>query len=648
MMSTAYPTVATGTTPDGETAPDTATPDARLAAAFGRHVARWSHERGASAAAAHLAGRAAIRVSLATSNGHSCMALDELLTAAGADAEPRRDLAMLRTQLLACKVVGTPEAPDALPLILDDQRLYLHRYYDYECRLARTLVARNAVPRGDAIDASSPAVVALLNRLFPADAHDPDAPDWQKIAVLTALLGRLTIISGGPGTGKTTAVVNLLACLLEADPACRIALTAPTGKAAARMTEVIRQRAGHLPDTLRTRLPTESSTIHRLLGSTPHGEFRHHAGNELPIDVLIVDEASMLDLALAVHLIEAVPAHARVILLGDKDQLAAVESGAVFAELSAQPVFSPERISTLARLCGLAPYELRAAPAEASTAPAAAGGDRRGDSGLTDCVIWLRRNYRFAPDSAIGLLATDTNDGHAARALARLGQSNDPSVRWINDSGAVPSARSAQAILGGYASYLESVRHHGSDPRALAAAFARFRVLCAVRDGPWGVNALNQQISNHFRRALRHPVDPGARSEWYPGRPVMVLRNDPVLQLFNGDIGIVSPDAQGAPQAWFPDDNDGFRAIAPVRLPEHETAFSMTVHKSQGSEFEEVLLVLPAEKSRILTRELLYTAVTRARQRLRIVATEAVIADAIQTATRRVSGLTARIMRPQR
>jgi exodeoxyribonuclease V alpha subunit len=612
-------------------------PDQRLAAAFGKHVARWAREQGASAAVAGSVQRAATLVSQATSDGHSCMAIDELIDSLNAEGKTPLDPGAFRTLLMESKVVGSPQAPDSLPLILDGERLYLHRYFDYECRLASSLAARS-MDRSGAIATSTlpPNVVALLDQLFAANALEPGAADWQKIAAITALLGRLTIISGGPGTGKTTTVVNLLACLLEADPDCRIALTAPTGKAAARLTEVILQRAGHLPEALRAKLPTESSTIHRLLGSMPNGEFRHHATNELPIDVLVVDEASMLDLALAVHLIEAVPENGRIILLGDKDQLAAVESGAVFSELSAHPAFSPQRIETLSRLGGVAPQTLQAPQLDPPPMPAP-------QTSLEDSVIWLRRNYRFAAGSAIGLLAAETKDGNAARVLARLKNPSDGSLVWINDGGSVPSAESVHAILDRYASYIEAVRNNDADPHAITAAFARFRVLCAVRDGPWGVNAINEKVSIHFRRTLQHSADPGLRSEWYPGRPVMVLRNDHVLKLFNGDIGIVLPDAHGDLQVYFPDEMGGFRTIAPVRLPDHETAFAMTVHKSQGSEFDEMLLMLPADKNRVLTRELLYTAVTRARERLSIVANATVVASTIETATKRVSGLLARV-----
>jgi len=605
-------------------------PEERLASAFGQHVGRWSREQGAPAAVAEIVQRAATWVSRATSNGHSCLAVMDLIDSFDTEGVVALDVAALGALLLESRVVGVPEARDSMPLILDGERLYLHRYFDYERRLASQVAARSTQqPAGISANALSPDVLALLERLFPAAPLGSEGPDWQKIAAITALLGRITIISGGPGTGKTTTVVNLLACLLEADPDCRIALTAPTGKAAARMTEVIRQRASHLPESLRAKLPKESSTIHRLLGGNPNGEFRHHATNPLPIDVLVVDEASMLDLALAVHLIEAVAAHARIIFLGDKDQLAAVESGAMFSELSAYPRFSPQRLEALSRF-GVIP-------------PPAAGPA----GSLEDSVIWLQRNYRFAARSAIGLLAADTRDGAAKRVLERLRNPPDPSLVWINDAGSVPSADSAHAMLDGYTPYLEALRNHAEDVQAVAVAFARFRVLCAVREGSWGVNAINQRVSSHFRRTLQHPLDPGLRSDWYPGRPVMVLRNDPVLRLFNGDIGIVLPDARGDLQVYFPDESGGFRTIAPVRLPDHETAFAMTVHKSQGSEFEEVLLILPAEKSRVLSRELLYTAVTRARERLTIVADAPVLASTVETATKRLSGLLTQLRRAE-
>lgn len=603
---------------------ETTLPQRALSEGFAKHVQSWALENGAPEAVTRVVQQAAFLVSMATLEGQVCVHLDDLAESLNEDP----DLAALRGWLLESGIVGTPEARASMPLILDGHdRLYLHRYFDYECRLARCLESRGPMTGAGGI---APEVKARMNELFAANqAALGGDPDWQKIAAAMALLGNLTIISGGPGTGKTTTVVNLLACLLEQNPDYRIALAAPTGKAAARMTEAIRLRAVHLPVELQALLPTESFTIHRLLGVTQtSGVFRHHAGNLLPIDALVIDEASMLDLALAAKLFEAIPDSARIILLGDKDQLAAVESGAVFAELSADPTLSEERVEEIAGLCDIAGSAIRTPAGKMA--------------GLNDRVVWLIKNFRFASDSGIGRLATEINTGDSEGVLTRLRADESGSLTWIEDGAPAPNDESVGKILDGYANYLDTVRTDAHNCSAIMAAFGRFRTLCAVRDGARGVEAINQMVSGHFRRTLNHPLDPGERSEWYPGRPVMVLRNDYVMKLFNGDIGIVLPDDSGTLMVYFPDGEVGFRAVAPIRLPEHETAFAMTVHKSQGSEFDVVLVMLPAEHNPVLTRELVYTAVTRARERVTIASAEDVLVKAIQVATRRHSGLMAR------
>ncbi|WP_416462701.1 exodeoxyribonuclease V subunit alpha [Rubrivivax gelatinosus] len=586
------------------------TPAEALAAGLGAHVEAWSRRLGAEADDARAAGRAAEALSRATAAGHVCLMLDEL------DGEPGD----WRARLEASRVVGPAHAPGAAPLVLDaDGRLYLQRDFDHERRLAARLKAA-ARPVPGALDA---AARARLAELFAANTSTDDAPDWQRAAAALALRQRLAVISGGPGTGKTTTVVALLACLLADNPEARIALAAPTGKAAARMTEAIRGRAAQLPEAIRARLPQEASTVHRLLRAGPDGFF-HGAERPLAIDALVVDEASMLDLALARRLLDAVPAHARIVLLGDKDQLAAVESGAVFAELSADTTLTPGCRAELAAACGVSPEALQPPPA---AAPA-----------LADSVVWFRRTFRFAADSGIGRLAGLVNGGRADEALAWLGAGGDASVQWLDDRGAEPGVAVREAIAAGFAPYVEALRRDPQDAAAAMRAFDGFRVLCATRDGARGVAGVNAFAATLLRRALG--AAPGA---WYPGRPVMVRRNDYVLRLFNGDIGLALPDAQGRLDVVFPAPGGGWRRVAPARLPPHDTAFGMTVHQSQGSEFSDLLLLTPDRPLRAMTRELLYTGITRARQRVTLAGPAAALTAAVRSPTRRRSGLAARL-----
>lgn len=598
-------------------------PDQALARGFAQHLVHWAQESKAPNHTLAALAAAARATSLATASGHVCSYL------ADTAAEEKLDEDALRKALLESGMVGTPGAPGICPLILDDDgRIYLRRYFDYECRLARRLLAPSPSP-GSAIGEN---VQTLLGELFAANAERlGNRLDWQKIATALALERQITIISGGPGTGKTTTVVNVLACILGGNPGCRIRLAAPTGKAAARMLEAIRKAAAHLPEELRDLLPAESFTVHRMLGLLPDSaNFRHHASNSLPIDLLVVDEASMLDLALATKLLEAVPPSAHVILLGDKDQLAAVESGAVFSELSADPTLSKACVERLSGITGIAAARIQCAVPFKPT-------------GLPDSVVWLTENFRFAKDSGIGRFAAHVNAGEAEAAIGFLRSGADPALQWLDDANPAPATASRERIVGDMKSYLDRARTDLDNKPALFEALTGFRVLCAERDGPRGVVEINRLVSQYFRGALEHPLDPGSRSEWYPGRPVMVLRNDYVLKLFNGDMGVVLPDASGTLMVFFPDSEGGFRPVAPLRLPEHETAFATTVHKAQGSEFDKVLLLLPAKPSRVVTRELLYTAVTRSRSGVTIAGGVEVLEKAIASPTRRHSGLIARL-----
>jgi exodeoxyribonuclease V alpha subunit len=518
-------------------------------------------------------------------------------------------LADLRPLLESSALVGAPGR--FAPLILDGERLYLARYQAYEQQLAERLLA---------LSAERPAVdeVLLSESLARLFAFNQQQPDWQRLAAAQAVRRRLAVISGGPGTGKTTTVVRLLAALLEQPGGERLAigLAAPTGKAAARMAEAIRNAKADLPlaDHLKALLPEEARTLHRLLGSRGDSPaVRHDAARPLALDVLVVDEASMVDLALMAKLIDALPPQARLILLGDKDQLAAVEAGAVFAELCEGRGFDAAAAAELQRITG------QTVPVETPR------------SALGDAVVLLTHSHRFAGDSGIGELARRINGGDAAGTLNLLREGR-ADLAWQ----AEPSqAALLERLEQGYAPYLKAARR--GDPVAAFAAFNAFRALTAQREGPWGVGGLNEALEARIKR--RYSL--AERERWYPGRAVMVRQNDYALGLFNGDIGLCLAGEHGL-RVYF-EGEDGFRAFAPARLPSHDSAFAMTVHKSQGSEFSEVLLALPESPSPLLTRALFYTGITRAKHKVEIWGLPARLAEAVNTKAERAAGLAQRL-----
>jgi exodeoxyribonuclease V alpha subunit len=391
----------------------------------------------------------------------------------------------------------------------------------------------------------------------------------------------------------------------------------------------VRERAPQLAPGLAGRFPAQAFTIHRLFGASCDGtRFGHHAGNPLALDVLVVDEASMLDLALATRLFEAVPAAATVVLLGDKDQLAAVEAGSVFADLASSPVMSDGMRAAIASATGV--------EASPSPSPDAAGG-----APLQDCVVWLTENFRFGAGSAIGTLAACINLGDAQRTLEWLRTNRDAAVTWLEDGNRLPAAATVSLAAQGYQRYLDAVASN-APVEAIFDAFDRFRVLCAERHGPRGVAGLNALLTDGFRRSLG-PLDADPRSPWYPGRPIMLLANDYGLRLFNGDVGLVLPDAGNGLRAVFRDSAGGYRHVLLSRLPPHGTAFAMTVHKAQGNEFDQVLVVLPARASAVVGRELLYTSVTRARSACAIAAGSDTLMSGISARLSRHSGLRSRL-----
>lgn len=519
-----------------------------------------------------------------------------------------------KKRLLASAAVSCGDSP--APLILCGDRLYLNRMWCNERTVARFFNEVN-----QAIDVDEAQLSRILDALFPTT----DVVNWQKVAAAVALTRRISVISGGPGTGKTTTVAKLLAALIQmADgERCRIRLAAPTGKAAARLTESLGAALRQLPltDAQKKRIPEDASTLHRLLGAQPGSQrLRHHAGNPLHLDVLVVDEASMIDLPMMSRLIDALPPHGRVIFLGDRDQLASVEAGAVLGDICAyvNAGFTAERARQLSRLTGCA------IPAGAGTQAAS----------LRDSLCLLQKSYRFGSDSGIGKLAAAINcgDRSAIQAVFQQGFS-DIEKRTLQSSD--DYAGMLDEALAGYGRYLRLL-HEKATPEAILQAFNEYQLLCALREGPFGVGGLNDRIEQAMvqqRKIHRHP-----HSRWYEGRPVMIARNDSALGLFNGDIGIALDRGQGL-RVWFAMPDGAIKSVQPSRLPEHDTTWAMTVHKSQGSEFDHAALILPSQRSPVVTRELVYTAVTRARRRLSLYADERILAGAIVTRTERRSGL---------
>jgi len=542
---------------------------------------------------------------------------------------------------------GADDAADATavpPLVLRGSKLYLRRYWDHEQRVAAQVRQRCAAV--DTVD--EPAARRWLDRLFPSPPNGSAAIDWQKVACGVALRGRLSVITGGPGTGKTYTAARLLALLFAVDTApqrLRVALAAPTGKAAARLKQSIDAALQELPSRLGDGLPLAelashigaARTLHGLLGARPDTRrFRFDAAHPLEVDVLIVDEASMIHLEMMAALLAALPAQARVVFLGDKDQLASVEAGAVLGDLCRDAELGRYRVDTAKFIEAVTGQHL----------PAQFIG---GGPALAQQTVMLREGRRFS--GPISQLAAAVNSGEAKAASALLnGAAAGQPLHWLDAPTPAAVVRLAMhgrpGADGGYASYLDALRQrpeavdrasHEAWALSVLAAFERFRLLCAVREGEWGAAGLNAAIE----RALVAEGRLVKRGEWYEGRPVMVTRNDPGVGVFNGDIGIVlKPLAAGAPLRAFFLDGNAVRSVGVSRLANVETAFAMTVHKSQGSEFEHTVLVLPREASQVLTRELVYTGITRARQAFTLVTGGAqTFAQALAQRTRRASGL---------
>lgn len=596
--------------------------------------------------------------------GHSCLMLDELnadpaalLGWSGDDWRALRDTvgdwpatsAAWRAQLLDCAQVWAAHSDDRQqPLVLDGARLYLRRYWRDETHVAGAVRARAL---GGVLAANAEAQTAAIRRwldiLFPHAARGGGV-DWQKVACAVAMRGKLGIITGGPGTGKTYTVARLLALLFatagQGQDGLRVALAAPTGKAAARLKQSIDGALDELADKVGAALPLRqlaarmgaARTLHSLLGARPDTRaFQHHAGNQLEVDVLIVDEASMIHLEMMSALLAALPDQATLILLGDKDQLASVEAGAVLGDLCHNAEagdYLPETLSYVHASTG----QQMPAVFEGHGGP------------IAQQTVMLRESRRFG--GPIGALALAVNAGDAASAVQVLREAQQGKVAWTDPA---QSADLLQLALngrpgaeGGYREYLQLVNNPPQDGedivqlawvKSVLTAFERFRILCAVREGEWGVSGLNDAIEQRLQAAglLKRT------GEWYIGRPVMVTRNDYATGVFNGDIGLTLPDPArpGALRVYF-SEGEAVRSVLATRLRNVDTAFAMTVHKSQGSEFAHTAMVLPKDGGGMLARELIYTGITRARDYFTLLTPNGqVLLDAIAQRTQRASGL---------
>lgn len=542
------------------------------------------------------------------------------------------DLTLLSADLLEAAQSIPWIAGANSPLVLDDSRLYLRRNWSAEQSIQLAIRARlqQSCPEPENLAQS-------LNKLFPPTVDvlgsNPPAPDWQKIACALATRKRLTLITGGPGTGKTTTVVRLLA-LLQSDAVrkgtpLRIALAAPTGKAAARLGESIASAVKLLPADMQGNIPTKAVTLHKLLQIRPNQA--SDSSPELAVDLVVVDEASMIDLDMMARLLAAVPFSASLILLGDKDQLASVEAGAVMGQLCEGAVsgnYAAQTIDWVKQFAG----------SDVSAWAATKADDA---SPLAQQTVMLRFSRRFSDESGIGQWAKAVNagdvnlvrshwksapvwspDGNSSVDQLTIRQSHDKQLFALIRQSWRPCLEELHKLQQGTCSDAQALR--------VLSALSCFQVLCAVREGPWGVVTINRLIASAL----------GFHDEgWYAGRPVMVNRNDYNLKLMNGDVGVCLPHTNGLRVA-FPDGNGGTHWVLPSRLDAVESVFAMTVHKSQGSEFEHVCLVLPDQAVAVLTRELLYTGITRARARLTLVVPRAdVLFRAVETKVLRSGGL---------
>ncbi|WP_342807968.1 exodeoxyribonuclease V subunit alpha [Alteromonas sp. M12] len=531
-------------------------------------------------------------------------------------------------------ISSNPVEDPRKPLIFAQNAIYLQRYYQYEMGLTQIIQQKLAVETTVSSDVARP----IVDELFSApEGQNQTEIDWQKVAVGIAATRNFSLITGGPGTGKTTTVAKLLALLFALQRAngkeLKVQLVAPTGKAAARLTESIVSARESLPDNYKTGLNLQTSTIHRLLGSQPGQiEFRHNAENLLHVDALIVDEASMVDLPLMYRLLSAIPINTKVVLLGDHNQLSSVETGSVLSDIchsallsKAYPEYSLHTAQQIIRICD---QNIPQRP------------ESRGTSPIADCLVKLRKSHRFSSESGIGLLSEQVIEGDAHAVLSILTDTEQATLTWHQDGNVQVFARQYASQL---KAYFLSVNQ--GDLKQGFSYLLNQQILCAHKSGEWGVDNINYQVTRELDRQGFISMD----EKDYIGRPIMLTRNDHNLGLFNGDVGIVMPDPENRElkKAWFKTAEGGYKGVLLSRLPEHQPVYAMTIHKSQGSEFNQVYLCLPDvnlnPSAKGLSRELFYTGLTRAREKFVLYSHKESLQACINNVCLRSSGLAQRL-----
>lgn len=547
------------------------------------------------------------------SEGHICLDLKEILYEGEDFPIPYHSLAEIEEDLSKEPLVAR-SLEEKQPFILHNSQLYLQRYFLYETIILnriRSFIENEVAEYSDRVDLLNQHR-EFIQKLFPTDKNTNHLPaeekvNWQYVAAILGILNNFTIITGGPGTGKTTTVSKILELLYRIYPDLKVGLAAPTGKAAMRLAESLKGE--------------EPTTIHRML-KTVYGShhFKHNQNNPLNFDIIIIDEASMIDVALFAKLMLAIGPRTRLILLGDKDQLASVEAGSLFRDLcltqEKMNVISSDKASLINSFTD----------DEGNHLPKSFIADQASHA-LSNHIIELKRSRRFDSNKGIGKLskAIIHNQINDLKELSSPGADSEILVDMVYTPDVF------QEFVLGYRSYINE-----ADIQKALHKFNDLRVLCAVREGTYGLNRINTAIEIILNE--QNLID--SKSEFYLNRPIIITKNHYDLGLYNGDIGIIRPDDNNTLMAWFEDSNKKLYSILPSMLSDSETVYAMTIHKSQGSEYERVLICLPDhENSELLTRELLYTAVTRAKKHVTIFANESTLLSTITKSVARASGI---------